>query len=492
MELAAELEASLRDLPSAASVEVRENGGRVAVFAGLSWEVRGAAQKPLLHLWSEQYNFTRRVLAITDQSDQRLALAVERFGRAKPDRLEFVRMDFERCARDISREESCARLSRILSEQFPDESLESLTISPDLEHSLSGNYARGLLRSGSAHWAVLGVLDAESQESAENCLTFALLWLDRAQESCRRGFIAGLRLIVPGSARRVLAHHIQTLNPKLNLEVYELDPLRETLERVDLSAAGNLETWLVPHREAQLLLDQAGASIDPIVAMAPKAVTVHPLVQSREVWLRFRGLAFARWDDGQVSFGTGDRREKLSPASRPALKRLLNDLEIHRHPLASNTRHSLHRLQSERWLESIVRKDVTRIDAALDSRFVYAQVFANSGGVHGILDVLTVTRAGRLAILELKAAEHIHLPIQAADYWLRIRRHLQQGDFPRYGYFTGIELQPSPPLVYLVAPALRFHPATDVLLRYLSPEMEVVRVGLAESWRRGLRVVMRQ
>ena len=53
-------------------------------------------------------------------------------------------------------------------------------------------------------------------------------------------------------------------------------------------------------------------------------------------------------------------------------------------------------------------------------------------------------------------------------------------------------LQTLPPLVYLLAPALRFHPATDALLRYLSPEVEVVRVGLAESWRRGVRVVMRQ
>jgi hypothetical protein len=140
----------------------------------------------------------------------------------------------------------------------------------------------------------------------------------------------------------------------------------------------------------------------------------------------------------------------------------------------------------------MVRDDVTRIDAALDSRFVYTQVFANVGGEHGILDLLTVTRAGRLAILELKASEHIHLPLQAADYWLRVRRQLQSGEIARYGYFPGVELQSAPPIVYLVAPALRFHPSTDELLRYLAPELEVVRVGLAESWRRGLRVVMRQ
>ena len=171
---------------------------------------------------------------------------------------------------------------------------------------------------------------------------------------------------------------------------------------------------------------------------------------------------------------------------------MLRDFEIHRHPLASNTRHQLFRAQPERWLETIVRSDVTRIDASLDPRFVYTQLFANSATERGILDVLTVTTSGRLAIIELKAGEHIHLPLQAADYWLRIRHHLEQGDFHQYGYFPQLELQKIPPLVFLVAPALRFHSTTGLLLRHLSSSMEVVRVGLAESWRRGLRVVMRQ
>jgi hypothetical protein len=65
---------------------LRENGARVAPLSTLSWEVRGNGDKPLLHLWSENHNLTRRVLAITDHSEQRLALAVECFGRSKPDR----------------------------------------------------------------------------------------------------------------------------------------------------------------------------------------------------------------------------------------------------------------------------------------------------------------------------------------------------------------------------------------------------------------------
>lgn len=103
-----------------------------------------------------------------------------------------------------------------------------------------------------------------------------------------------------------------------------------------------------------------------------------------------------------------------------------------------------------------------------------------------------MTRTRRRAILELKAAEDLDLPLQAADYSSRIRRHQAQGDLARNGYFPGLELQSDPPLVYLISPALRFHPSTDTLLHFLRPEMEVIRVGLAENWRKGLRVMMRQ
>lgn len=99
MDLSAELQACLKEFTADGAIELRENGRRLAPFAGFSWEVRGAAEKPLLHLWSENYNVTRRVLAITDHSDERLALAVERFGRAKPDRLEFIRLEFQRASR---------------------------------------------------------------------------------------------------------------------------------------------------------------------------------------------------------------------------------------------------------------------------------------------------------------------------------------------------------------------------------------------------------
>lgn len=95
MKLAAELEASLREFASAGAAEFCENGGRLTPLSKLSREVHGSDDKPLLHIWSEPY---------------RLILAVERFGRARPDRLEFVRVNFEPSAGELSREEFCERL----------------------------------------------------------------------------------------------------------------------------------------------------------------------------------------------------------------------------------------------------------------------------------------------------------------------------------------------------------------------------------------------
>jgi len=99
--------------------EICESGGRLTPLPPVSWEVRGAPEKPLLHVWAENCNVTRRVLAITDQSAERMALAVERFGKSQPQRLDLVRLEFERSAKKISREGYCEQLRRILAEQIP-------------------------------------------------------------------------------------------------------------------------------------------------------------------------------------------------------------------------------------------------------------------------------------------------------------------------------------------------------------------------------------
>jgi hypothetical protein len=137
----------------------------------------------------------------------------------------------------------------------------------------------------------------------------------------------------------------------------------------------------------------------------------------------------------------------------------------------------------------------------LDPRHVYSQVPAIAGADdHGLLDLLGVTADGRLAVIELKADDDLHFALQGLDYWIRVRHHHLQsadpatglGEFQRHGYFNGVQLSPLPPRLYLVAPALRIHPATETVLRYFSPRVEWNLLALDERWREQIRVVWRR
>jgi hypothetical protein len=134
------------------------------------------AASPGCILWAENCNVTRRVLGIADQSDSRMALAVGRFGRVKPERLEIVRVEFVRGAKQLSREEFCGQLRGILAVQFPDETLDRVSVAADLEHSLSRVYVRGVSRRASHSCAFL-VPPGELPEAIESGLTLGLLWL---------------------------------------------------------------------------------------------------------------------------------------------------------------------------------------------------------------------------------------------------------------------------------------------------------------------------
>lgn len=366
---------------------------------------------------------TRRVLAIADHSDARLALAVERFGQAKPQRMEIIRLNFIRGPKDVSRKDFCELLRRILAEQFPDETVEKISVSADLEHSFWRMFARGISRHGQMFCVFLAVPPFESPDAVESSLTYALLWFDRARQSAAGARISALRLILPEGKSPALSHRLAAMGPRSPVVVSELDPLSERLEIMDPCSSVNTATWLVARRETQLLLDRAADDLTPIIALAPDAISTHASPQTREVVLRFRGLAFARWEDGHIYFDVHGLWQQLDARRELPLRQLILNLQNFRSPLASDKRHPLYRGQTERWLQSIVAQDVNRIDVCLHLDHLYEQVFAQAGGQHGILDLLAVTRAGRLAILELKASENVDLPLQVGDYWSRIRRH---------------------------------------------------------------------
>jgi hypothetical protein len=492
------LDRALEAMVASGHAEVREDGEWLAELAGLHCELRSQGKNSLVHLWSDERSVTRRVLRVREQSEDRIVLEVQRFGRAKPGRLEFLRTDSPRIAGRITREQFRARFQRILSERFPDAQIDSLTAGPDLQRSLSGWYVRGRMREGARTHALLAIAPGESSAALEGMLAFGIIWLDWTRSRADRHPIEGLRLFVPEGGAGLLRERAAALSDAARTEIFEYRESDWRIQKVDMADAGNLESWLVPRRESEAVLRAAREMAGRISALARAledpmgSVHLRVLGGAKEAAFCYRGLEFARWSNEGLKFGLGDSQVFVNSSNEGALDRLIGKLDLHRSSLASETNHRLFRAAPERWLESLVLEDCTRLDAVLDPRHLYSQVPALAAGDRGILDLLGVTRRGRLVVIELKASEDIQLPLQAVDYWLRVRRHQHDGDFERHGYFAGVTLDPKPPLVWLTAPALRFHPATDTLLKYLSPEICVTRIGLNESWRRGLKVMFRQ
>ena len=151
-------------------------------------------------------------------------------------------------------------------------------------------------------------------------------------------------------------------------------------------------------------------------------------------------------------------------------------------------------------IEAIIRINIRRqlnaiaddLVAALDERFVYSQIPAWRGDERSVIDLLTVNYEGRLAVIEIKASEDGQLPMQGVDYWLRVEQARLRGEFQRRGLFAGVTIADKPPLLYLVAPRLRFHRTFAMVARCLSDQIDAWRIGINANWREGVRVHTRE
>jgi hypothetical protein len=225
------------------------------------------------------------------------------------------------------------------------------------------------------------------------------------------------------------------------------------------------------------------------------------VLSAGEIAFRCHGLEFARarlaHETGsfrstpEIVFGLGVEERVLGEGNAASFAQLVRSIGEVRHAEGPRD-HPLWRLHPERWLESLVVKNIGAIDERFDPQCLYSQVPAFSASDRAMIDVLTMTREGRLAVVELKADEDIHLPLQGLDYWSRVGWHQARGEFQHFGYFPGRELSAQPPLLFLVAPALHVHPATDTLLRYISPEIDRMLVGIEERWRAGVKAVFKK
>jgi hypothetical protein len=489
-------------LSEAAGAVVLEDGAVAFDLAQSKYSISGDYNKCLLHLWSSERNTVRRVLDAEVKSGT-LRLFVQRLGQSRPSKLEICRERDRRSpsAKKAARASYEQKLRHTLDRHFPGFAVTRLTTAVDLEKSFGPIYARGLLRQGQSAFAVLGVNASETQSSIDAALTFGILWLEACRHSSAGKFLVeGLNLFVPQGCSALVRERMANLNrAAAKWSLFELDERHDALTEIDCSDRGNVATRLVHAPNESAALERFADSIARINSILPNCEVA--VLSAAELALRWRGLEFARARMGaeaatfrskqEIVFGVGAEEHVLEDSNFPFFLQLLTAIRDTRHPYGPR-QHPLFRLRPERWLESLVVADVSVIDERLQPRQLYSQVPAFSAADRAMLDVLTTTREGRLAVVELKADEDIHLPLQGLDYWSRVAWHHARAEFPRFGYFPDRELSPEKPLLYLVAPAFHVHPQTDVLLRYLSPEIHWEFVGIDEHWREGVKVVFRK
>ena len=489
-------------LVSARDAVIIEDGAVVFDLAQSKYSISGERNKCLLHLWSSERNLVRRVLD-AEVKNEILRLAVQRLGQTKPTKLEICRERDRRTptAKRAARVAYQRVLQRVLLRRFAGFTVDRLSTSMDLERSFGPVYARGLLHRGQSAFVVLGVNGQETRGSIDAALTFGILWLDACRVAKAGKFIVeGLKLFLPPGTSALTRERMAHLNPvAAKWQLYELEERDDNLKELDISDCGNVATRLVHSTDELAAQERFAAAILRVHDLMPEAeiATLSPA----EIVFRCHGLEFARarlahqpgsfHSTSELVFGVGAQERILGDTNIAAFTQLVCSIGEVRHPEGPRD-HPLWRLHPERWLESLVVRDVAAVDERLDPTSLYSQVPAFSASDRAMIDVLTVTREGRLAVVELKTDEDIHLPLQGLDYWARVAWHHARGEFQRFGYFPGRELFADKPLLFLVAPALHVHPATDTLLHYISPEIDWVLLGIDERWREGVRVVFRK
>ena len=488
-------------LSEAAGAIVLENGVVAFDLAQSKYSISGESNRCLLHLWSAERNSVRRVLE-AEVKNGTLRLAVQRLGQARPSKLEICRERDRRSpsARRVARTAYEQKLRQTLDRHFPEFKVTRLTTSVDLEKSFGPVYARGLMRHGRSVFALLGVNAQETQSSIDAALSFGILWLDFCRQAqAPNVLVEGLKLFVPNGTSALVRERMANLNHNVaKWSLFELNERHDALLEIDCADRGNVSTRLVHAADDVAARARFEESITRVRGILPNCEVA--VLSAAEIVFRWRGLEFARARLGtsgslrstqEIVFGVGAEERILEASNESKFTELAQRLREVRHPYGPR-QHPLWRLRPERWMESLVVGDVSVVDGRLDPSWQYSQIPAFSASDRAMIDVLTATHAGRLALVELKADEDIHLPLQGLDYWSRVEWHHSRGEFTRFGYFGGTELSLDKPLLFLVAPALHVHPTTDTLLRYLSPEIEWQFVGLDERWREGAKVVFRK
>lgn len=469
-------------------VQIREAGQPLARLggAGSGYALHPEAHRLVGHFWSGEANLVRRIVGLHAAAAERLELEVMRLGQARPARLTLTPA---LTGGDRAGDRVCFRQALVAAAGRDWPGWRAL---PD-GGGERARWLRLLFRRERRLLACLAMAETDSAADVIPALAHALVWAERCRERHPGDVVAGLRLVLPAGAEPWIRLLRTGLRPAPAIDCFHWDASAAALDPIALSDAGN--TCSVLRRAAAASSpDTAGALLLARVRRAcPQAIW--ETSADGVGWISVYGLEVARESPGMEGapfvFGCGVEQTPLGAATEELFSAWLATVGAQR-VAGHDARLPFYAAQPERWLAHLLRHDPAAFDAQLDGGIVYSGIPIATPAGTGVLDLLARDRQGRLVVIEVKTSEDPTFPLQALTYWLQVRRHQEAGDFERLGYFPGQRLSPQLPQLWLVAPALRWHPDTPLLLRWMQPEVPCDLIGLNEEWRQRVQVVFRR
>ena len=474
------------------------SGGDTIALLRNELDIRVAHNRLILTSWTEKGSRSWKIFAWEWTGEKLTLEASRRMGAERP-LIELVpRAAAGAIALTVkaARQQRAEKLGRLACSFQAGMNLERAALSPGARRGQPGRYARIVLRQRHQRIAVTGSVASSRASDADAFLSSALMWFKRVSERARSPYVQQLWLAVESELVKPLIQRVVLLRPSLReaLVVFEVDQQLSELKPIE-----------VPEREAlwrrrlsrfpPLIAAERSELTKRIVSIAPDAIDT---VGARHgETLRYFGLPFARvrrvMGNEQLWFGIEGTRRRLDEKTEAEFTNLLSELMLHRAANASDQRNALYRNAAEAWLECLLRRDITRLDPGLIIAPLHAQFRTARGGVLGVrpIDLLALRQDGRLAVIELKVSEAREHVMQGADYWQRVEAHRRRGNIARAKLFGDRKISNESPLVYLVAPTLRVHPAFNTLARSIAPDIEIYRFDINEDWRAGVRVMRR-
>ncbi len=398
-----------------------------------------------------------------------------------------------------------ALLPQLIRAHFSDVKIQRVNVRSKFSLANPSQYVRLLLKRKKETVLAIGSNEGEAQAAIDGIITAGLMWFAEAKKPAHK-----LWLCVPQDRSQTVLERLTLLDSA---------PLNVQIECFEVNEKDRSMMALRPVSQAELLSLHPRGLIWPetktttrsnwrerIVKLAPGLIEVREDANQKFESYKLHGLEFARtkgerrervlfgvpqYPDeiaAKFAFNADAGRRTLTEGNFLQLENLVQEILTYRRAAAPDLRHPFYRLRTEAWLESLLSRDICVLDATFDPRFVYSQVPAWIGDDRSILDLLTINHNGRLVVIELKATEDAQLPLQGLDYWLRVEQARVRGEFARRGLFTGVKLADEPPLLYLVAPRLRFHRSFNWVAQAIAPEVEAYRIGVNTNWRAGVKV----